>query len=65
MKVYTVRWNGNPVKDFTDELMAKKFMIEFVTLQQDYLKQLEYLDEAVLKSDLSEANEVLSYIMEK
>jgi len=34
-------------------------------LQQEKANQLDYLDEAVLKSDLKEANEVIKYIMEK
>jgi hypothetical protein len=65
MKVYTVRWNGKPVRNFTDELLAKKFMVEFITLQQDYQKQFEYIEEVVGKSDLSEANKVIKHIMEK
>lgn len=65
MKTYTVRLNGYPVKEFSDELLAKRFMIDIQIDQQAKIKQMAYLDEAVLKSDLSEAKEVLSYIMEK
>ena len=65
MKTYTVRLNGYPVKEFSDELMAKRFMIDIQIDQQEKLKALAYIDEAVLKSDLKESNEVLSYIMEK
>ena len=65
MKTYTVRLNGYPVKEFSDELMAKRFMIDMQIDQQEKLKALAYIDEAVLKSDLKESNEVLSYIMEK
>jgi hypothetical protein len=65
MKTYTVRLNGYPVKQFSDELMAKRFMIDIQIQQQEKVKQMAYIDEAVLKSDLSEAKEVLSYIMEK
>ena len=65
MKTYTVKLNGYPVKEFSDELMAKRFMIDIQIDQQEKLKALAYIDEAVLKSDLKESNEVLSYIMEK
>jgi hypothetical protein len=65
MKTYTVRINGYPIKEFSDELMARRFMIDIQINQQEKLKALAYIDEAVLKSDLKESNEVLSYIMEK
>jgi hypothetical protein len=65
MMVYTVRINGYPVKEFSDKLQAKKFMIDIQIDQQEKLKALAYIDEATIKSDLKEANEVLSYIMEK
>jgi hypothetical protein len=65
MKTYTVRLNGYPVKQFSDELLAKRFMIDIQIDQQAKIKQMDYIDEAVLKSDLSESKEVLSYIMEK
>ena len=65
MKTYTVKLNGYPVKEFSDELMARRFMVDIQINQQEKLKALAYIDEAVLKSDLKESNEVLSYIMEK
>ena len=65
MKTYTVRLNGYPVKQFSDELMAKRFMIDIQIDQQEKIKSLAYIDEAVLKSDLKESKELLSYIMEK
>ena len=65
MIVYTVRLNGYPVKQFNDELLAKRFMIDIQIDQQKKLKALAYIDEAVLKSDMTESKDVLSYIMEK
>jgi len=65
MKTYTVRLNGYPVKQFNDELLAKRFMIDIQIDQQEKLKALAYIDEAVLKSDMTESKDVLSYIMEK
>ena len=62
-KTYTVRLNGYPVKNFKDELQAKKFMIDIQIQQQERIKQMAYIDEAVLLSDLKESNEVLKHIM--
>lgn len=64
-KVYTVRINGYPIKDFSDEVLAKKFMVDIHLQQMEKVKALAYIDEAVLKSDMKEAKEVLKYIMEK
>ena len=63
-RVYTVRLNGYPVKEFKDELLAKKFMIDIQIDQQHKIKQLAYIDEVVDKSDLSEANALIKHIME-
>mgnify|MGYP003342664561 CR=1 FL=1 len=35
------------------------------TVKQLHQEQLDYIDQAVLKSDLSEANTVIKHIMEK
>ena len=63
-KTYTVKLNGYPVKDFKDELQAKKFMIDMQIDQQQKVKQMAYIDEVVDKSDLSEANALIKHIME-
>ena len=63
-KVFTVRLNGYPVKEFNDELLARRFMIDIQIQQQEKIKQMAYIDEAVLQSDLSDANEVIKHIME-
>ena len=65
MKTYIVRLNGYPVKQFNDELLAKRFMVDILIDQQEKIKSLAYIDEAVLKSDMTESKEVLSYIMKK
>lgn len=65
MKPYTVKLNGKPIKTFTTLVEAQKFMVIVQMDQQEKLKSLAYIDEAVLKSDLKESNELLSYIMEK
>jgi hypothetical protein len=61
---YTVRLDGRPVKTFKDQTEARKFMVEFVELQQLYRKQFDYIDEAVLQSDLSDSKKVIKHIME-
>ena len=65
MLKYTVRLNGKPIADFDDESKAKKFMVWFTQNQADIEQQLAFIDEAVLKSDLTEAKEVIKHIMEK
>lgn len=65
MKQWTVRLHGRPIKTFDDKVEAAKFMIQFLELQQAKANQLDYINEAVDKSDLKEAKEILSYIMEK
>ena len=52
------------IKDFTSKEEAQKFMLDYVLMQNEYVLQLSYLDEAVLKSDLSEAKEAIQYIMD-
>lgn len=64
-KTYTVNIGGNPVKTFTTKEEASKFMVDFMQVQELHQFSLAYVDEAVLKSDLFEANLVLKYIMEK
>jgi len=61
---YIVRLYGRPVKSFKDQTEARKFMVEFMQLQQLYQKQFDYLDQAVLQSDLSASKQVLQRIME-
>lgn len=64
MKTYTVRLNGYPVKDFTSIEEAQKFMVQIHLDNQDKIKALDYIDEAVLKSDLSESKALINHIME-
>lgn len=64
MKTFTVRLNGYPIKEFKDELQAKRFAIDIQIQQKEIIKQMVYIDEAVMKSDLSEAKEVIQKIME-
>ena len=65
MKTYTVNVNGRPVKSFTVEADARNYMIYLANWQDSIAKSLAYIDEAVLKSDMREAKEILKHIMEK
>jgi hypothetical protein len=62
---FTVRVQGRAVKTFKNKKDAQEFMVKFVEVLQLQQKQIAYVDEAVLKSDLSEANNILKHIMEK
>jgi hypothetical protein len=59
MKIYKVHG-----KQFTDILEAVKYMDIMKVANYLHARQLDYLDAAVDKSDLKEAKEVLSHIME-
>jgi hypothetical protein len=61
---YTVRLDGRLVKKFKDQTEARKFMVEFIELQKLYQKQFDYIDEAVLQSDLNGSKQVIKHIME-
>ena len=63
-RIYTVRLGGNVLKEFKNKVEAQAFMLEYVMMQTEHIKQLDYLDEAVLKSDLTEAKVALKHIME-
>lgn len=65
MKTYTVNVNGRPFKTFDKEADARSYMLYLVNWQDGFRKQTEYIEEAVAKSDMKEAKEVLKYIMEK
>ena len=65
MKIYTVRMNGKPIKNFTDKAEANNFMV-WITQQQQVEELREGLIEAALAlSDMSEAKEVIKHIMDK
>jgi hypothetical protein len=65
MKIYTVNLNGRPVKQFTDQNEAGLFMKNLQIDQYEKAKMLDYIDAAVLLSDMKDSKEVLKHIMEK
>ena len=65
MMKYTVRYNGVPVKEFTVQADAQKYMVYLTQWQASQSMVHDLVEAAVTASDMSEAKEVLSYIMEK
>jgi len=65
MQEFTVRVNGQPIRKFTNMEDAKRFMVNFTYWQSGERLRLALIDDAVLKSDMSDAKQVLAYIMEK
>jgi len=64
MKTYNVRMGKRIIKEFNTKEEAQQFMVNFVMIQQLQANQLDYINEAVEKSNLKEAKEVIQRIME-
>lgn len=64
MKTYNVRMGKRIIKEFSTKEEAQRFMVNFVMVQQLQANQLDYINEAVEKSDLKEAKDVIKHIME-
>lgn len=64
MRTYTVNVGNYPLKEFVDINEARKFMVQIHLDQQAKCQALDYIDEAVLKSDLSESKALINHIME-
>jgi hypothetical protein len=60
MRIYSVHG-----KKFTDLAEAVKYMDIMKVANYLHAQRLDFIDAAVEKSDLSEANVVINYIMEK
>ena len=65
MIIYTVRFNGKPIKNFVDKTEANNFMKWLITQDQLETARENLIEEALAKSDLSEANQIIKFIMEK
>ena len=65
MNKVRVRVNGTGVKYFATKEEATKWALYYTLTESAVQKMLEYVDEAVDKSDLKDANEIIKYIMEK
>jgi hypothetical protein len=62
--IYTVRYNGIPVAKFESKTDANQYLLKFLEQQMLASQRLDYIDAAVLKSDMSEANAIIKHIME-
>lgn len=62
--IYTVRYNGIAVAKFESKTDANQYLLNFMEQQKLAGQRLDYIDEAVLKSNLVEANTLIKHIME-
>ena len=62
--IYTVRYNGIPVAKFESKADANQDLLKFMEQQNLAGQRLDYIDAAVLRSDMSEANTLIKHIME-
>jgi hypothetical protein len=61
--IYTVRYNGIPLAKFESKIDANQYLLKFMEQQNLAGQRLDYIDAAVLKSDMSEANTLIKHIM--
>jgi hypothetical protein len=62
--IYTVRYNGITLAKFESKIDANQYLLKFMEQQNLAGQRLDYIDAAVLKSDMSEANTLIKHIME-
>jgi hypothetical protein len=62
--IYTVRYNGITLAKFESKIDANQYLLMFMENQKLATQRLDYIDAAVLKSDMSEANALIKHIME-
>jgi len=65
MKVFTVRHDGYPIATFDTQDKARDFLLKYMETQMLATQQLDYLDEAVLQSNMDESKMVLKHVMKK
>ena len=64
MKTYVVRLHGKPLAEFGTKDEARDFLLKYLEAQMLTAQSLALLDEAVLKSDMYEAKQVIKHVME-
>lgn len=64
MNKVCVRIHGRGVKYFKTQKEASEWALFYTLSEPGIQKMYEYIDEAVLKSDMSEAKEVIKHVME-
>jgi hypothetical protein len=63
--IYTVRVNGQPIKNFNNIEDAKKYQMYLATFESTQNLISALIEGALLNSDMKEAKEVINHIMEK
>ena len=64
MKTFVVRLHGKPLAEFATKDEARDFLLKYLEAQMLTTQSLALIDEAVLKSDMSEAKTIIKHIME-
>ena len=64
MKVFVVKLHGKPLAEFKSQDEARDFLLKYMEAQILTTQSLALIDEAVLKSDMSEAKTIIKHIME-
>ena len=62
---FTVKFDGRPIKTFSTKSEAREFLIWFTHEQHLQEQRFDLIDAAVDRSDLSQAKEVIKFLMEK
>ena len=62
--MFVVTLNGKPFRGFTSKSEAVRFVTAFTEIEKLQAIKDAYIEEALAKSDLSEAKEVIQHIME-
>ena len=64
MKTFVVKLHGKPLAEFGTKDEARDFLLKYLEAQMLTTQSLALIDEAVLKSDMSEAKTIIKHIME-
>ena len=63
--MFTVRLDGRPVKNFANLQDAQQYMVYLSQWQSSQNLIFQYIEDALLNSDMKESKEVINHIMEK
>ena len=63
--MFTVRLDGRPVKNFANLQDAQQYMVYLSQWQSSQNLIFQYIEDALLNSDMKESKEIINHIMEK
>jgi hypothetical protein len=63
--MFTVRLDGRPVKNFANLQDAQQYMVYLSQWQSSQNLIFQYVEGALLNSDMKESKEIINHIMEK